>query len=220
MIDIHCHILPNVDDGAKNIENSKVLLKEEIENNNEYVILTPHQNKDNLNKEMLENQFEEFSKNIDLNVKLMLGCELYYYEGMEKDLKDGKILTLNNSKYVLIEFSTRSETKVSDVVYEISSNGFVPIVAHVERYPYLKNDDYLDIVKNGGLIQVNSRCFTTKEHKKKLKFLLKNKLVSFIASDCHDEVRRPCDFEKAKAFVKKKYKDQYTKLFETIPDFV
>ena len=220
MIDIHCHILPNVDDGAKSIESSKKLLNDEIKNNNEYVILTPHQNKENLNKEMLVNQFEEFNKQIDLNVKLMLGCELYYYEGMEKDLKDGKILTLNNSKYVLVEFSTRSETKVSDVVYEISSYGFVPIVAHVERYPYLKNDDYLDIVKNGGLIQINSRCFTTKEYKKKLKFLLKNKLVSFIASDCHDENKRPCDFEKAKTIIKKKYKDQYTKLFETVPDFV
>ena len=220
MIDIHCHILPNVDDGAKSIESSKKLLNDEIKNNNEYVILTPHQNKENLNKEMLVNQFEEFNKQIDLNVKLMLGCELYYYEGMEKDLKDGKILTLNNSKYVLVEFSTRSETKVSDVVYEISSYGFVPIVAHVERYPYLKNDDYIDIVKNGGLIQINSRCFTTKEYKKKLKFLLKNKLVSFIASDCHDEIKRPCDFEKAKTIIKKKYKDQYTKLFETVPDFV
>jgi len=220
MIDIHCHILPNVDDGAKSIESSKNLLNDEIKNNNEYVILTPHQNKENLNKKMLVNQFEEFNKQIDLNVKLMLGCELYYYEGMEKDLKDGKILTLNNSKYVLVEFSTRSETKVSDVVYEISSYGFVPIVAHVERYPYLKNDDYIDIVKNGGLIQINSRCFTTKEYKKKLKFLLKNKLVSFIASDCHDEIKRPCDFEKAKTIIKKKYKDQYTKLFETVPDFV
>lgn len=220
MIDIHCHILPDVDDGSKDLENSISLIEEELKNNNQYIVLTPHQNKFNLNKKEILEKFFDFKEKVNTNAKLMLGCELYYYEGMEKDLKADKILTLNNSNYVLIEFSTRTETNVADVVYDISTLGFKPIIAHVERYPYLKNEDYDEIVKNGGLIQVNSECFLNKSYKKKIKYLLKNELVSFVASDCHDLIKRKCDFEFAKSFIKKKYKNQYSKLFESIPDFV
>lgn len=220
MIDIHCHILPNVDDGSKSIEYSKTMLNSESQNDNKFVILTPHQNKDNLCKEKLIEKFNEFKSSVNYDGKLMLGCELYYYPGMEKDLKDGKILTLNNSKYVLIEFSTSTEWNVPDVCYEIKTMGYTPIIAHVERYPYLNKEDYTNIVKNGGLIQINARCFLNKVYKKTVKYLLKNELVSFIASDCHDIVKRTCDFSIAKSFIKKKYKKQYDKLFNTVPEFV
>ena len=219
MIDIHTHILPSVDDGAKNIDISLGLLKEEIEQGNKYIVLTPHQNKDNLNKEFLISEFNKFKTSVNLDISLFLGCELYYYLGAIKDLKEGKILTINNSNYVLVEFSTRDKTDIANVVYDMSISGFKPIVAHIERYPYLEEKDILEISKYAS-IQVNSNTFKSKEHKKLLKFLLKNNLISFVASDCHNLDSRNCDFYEAKRLISKKYKDAYKKIFETIPEFL
>ena len=220
MGDIHCHILPGVDDGAKDYDHSLELLNQEIENENKYVVLTPHQSQDNITKADLIKAFLEFKKNVDLDISLYLGAEVYYYDGLIEDLKKDRILTLNNTKYVLIEFSTRVDTPISDIVYEISLIGYVPIIAHIERYSYLKFEDICDIVKNGGLIQVNSSSFKNRLYKKLFKNLFKNHLVSFIASDCHDANKRPCDFKEAKKYIMKKYKDQYKRLFEDLPEFV
>ena len=219
MFDIHCHILPGVDDGAKDIDVSKGLIKQEIDNGVKYICLTPHQNSRNLNKEGLIEVFNNLKKEIGDEINLFLGCELYYYDSMIRDLKDGKILTMNNSKYVLVEFSTRLETPISDILYDIKVNGYIPIIAHIERYSYLTLKDYDEISKY-ALIQVNSKSLSDKYYKKQMKYLFKNKLVSFIASDCHNLDRRCCDFTEAKKIISKKYKDQYDKLFNNLPEFL
>ena len=218
MFDMHCHILPGVDDGAKDINISKELIKQEIANDVKYICLTPHQNGRNLNKDGLIEVFNNFKNEIGNDVNLFLGCELYYYDNMIEDLKNGNILTMNNSKYVLVEFSTRLETPITDIVYDIKVSGFIPIVAHIERYSYLKEQDYKDIAKY-ALIQINSKSITDKYYKKQIKYLLKNKLVSFVASDCHNLDRRCVDFTDAKKIISKKYKDQYDKLFNNLPEF-
>ena len=220
MIEMHCHILPMVDDGAKDFDVSLELIKKEIEEDNKIIVLTPHQNKNYLDKELLENRFIELKEKAkDLDCKLYLGSELYYYERFIEDLDNGKIQTMNNSKYVLIEFSTTLETAIADILYDMTIKGYKPIIAHIERYDYLTFDDYKEIAKY-ALIQVNADAFKNKANKKNLKFLLKNKLVTFIASDCHDLNTRCCDYSVAKKVVMKKYKDQYDKLFNQVPEFI
>ena len=146
MLDIHTHILPNVDDGSKSLEESIELLRSEVNNGVTTVILTPHQNARIKTKNELIKRFLEFKKEIDF-IDLYLGSEIYYYDDLIADLVNDRVLTINNSKYVLVEFSTRTETNIADIVYEIVLKGFKPIIAHIERYPYLTLENYLAIKK-------------------------------------------------------------------------
>ena len=86
MTDIHSHILPGVDDGSKSLEISRELLMLEIENGIKDVILTPHQNEKDINKDHLIQVFNDFTNAVkDLDINLYLGSEIYYYEGMLED---------------------------------------------------------------------------------------------------------------------------------------
>ncbi|MBR6071768.1 MAG: hypothetical protein IKP77_02915 [Acholeplasmatales bacterium] len=218
MIDIHTHILYGVDDGSPNSETSKFLIDEEIKNGVKKIILTPHQNEECKRTIELIERFESFKNEFkDYNIDFYLGSEIYYYSNMIDDLKRNELLTINNTKYVLVEFSTDIETDISSIIYDLKINGYLPIVAHIERYPYLSLKDYDEIKKNGALIQVNSKSFERKIYNKRLKYLMKKNLVDFISSDCHNE-KRNCDFEFTKRFIAKKYKKQYDKYFND--DFI
>ncbi len=214
MIDIHTHLIPNFDDGSKSLEMTKKMLDEHVRIGINTIYLTPHQNANNKNKLELVERFEKLKEELkDYPINFYLGSEIYYYNGLIDDLKNDRCLTMNNTKYVLVEFSTRTETNIADIIYEIVIAGFKPIVAHIERYQYLSENDYLEIKSNGALIQVNSKSFENKEYKKILKFLLKNKLIDFIASDCHNDTNRNVDFTEAIKIISKKYKDQFDHIF-------
>ena len=111
------------------------------------------------------------------------------------------------------------ETPIADIVYDIRVLGYTPIIAHIERYPYLTKEDIFEIRANGALIQVNSRTFGNRKSHKLLKLLLKNEMLDFIASDCHNLRERNVDFTEAKNFIQKKFKKQYNKFFVDIFDF-
>ena len=145
---------------------------------------------------------------------IRLGAEIYYYPGLKQDLLSGKALTMDESKYVLVEFSTRTETDITEIVYELSAAGYIPIVAHIERYPYLKKQDYFDIKDAGALIQSNSGSFSHFSSRGLIKYLLKNDLVDFVASDAHDPIKRKVDFSFVHTYIKKKYPSLYTRLIE------
>lgn len=215
MLDMHCHILYGVDDGAKTILETEELIKQEISSGVDHIVFTPHQNENTNNSLELRNVFNEIKDKFkDYQIHFELGSEIYYYPNMDKDLDNKKLLTLNDSKYVLVEFSTYEETNIADILYDLKVSGYKPIIAHIERYSYLKFSDY-DEIKKYALIQVNSLSFEKKEYKKILKYLLKNNMVSFIASDCHNPKSRPANYDTAKKIISKKYKDCYSKLFET-----
>lgn len=196
MVDIHTHILPNVDDGSKSLEISLKLLENEIKNGVTDVFLTPHQNAMNLSKDMLKESFLSFKNNINnLNINIYLGSEIYYYDKLLTDIKEGKILTMNNTNYILVEFSTRFDENVVDKLYDLVVSGYIPIVAHIERYPYLGLKDYEKIHKLGAKIQVNTKTFNEKFFKKNLKYLLNNNFIDFIGTDCHDLEKRNVSYE-------------------------
>ena len=220
MFDIHTHILYGVDDGADSIETSTYLLNQARDNEINKILLTPHQNEELKRSDELIKRFNSFKKEFKyIDIDLYLGAEIYYYPKMIDDLDNNILLTLNNTKYVLVEFSTRMETDIASIIYDLNIRGYKPIVAHIERYRYLKLEDYDDIKAQGALIQVNTKSFLNKGYKKQLKYLLKNHLIDFIASDCHNE-NRDIDFSEVKKLISKKYKDQFDKLFVEIPEFL
>lgn len=217
MIDIHTHILP-VDDGAKDFNDSLELINQEIKEGIKTVVLTPHMNYLYNDVDKIKEAYE-ILKSHNLNINLLLGSEIRYYDNMVSDLNKGLLLTINDTKYVLVEFSLKNKDNITDGIYELIVSGYKPIVAHIERYSYLTKEEIIEIKRMGALIQVNAKSFEKKDYKKVLHFLLKNNYVDFVASDCHDVVYRNVDFNFAKEIVKKKYPNLYTKLFLTEYEF-
>lgn len=219
MIDIHTHILPAVDDGSKSIENSIKMLNDLKENGVTDVILTPHyRGKYLCAKEELITEFNKIKALAkDIPINLYLGQEIYVEKGTFNLLSSGELLTLNNTKYVLLEFHYFNPSDIVEAVYVAKARGFIPIVAHIERYEYLHFDDVFEIKSLGGLIQINASSLLNKENKtylKRVKKLLKNNLVDFIASDCHDF--RPIRIGEARKIVTKKYGEEFAnKVFDT-----
>ncbi len=192
MIDIHTHILPFLDDGSPSIERSLEMLEREAELGVTDVILTPHHRFDfkHGKKEIIEtyNQFVQIANQKRIGVNLYLGQELLIDRRFKEFMASGELITLNDTKYVLIEFNLSAKQNFIDPVYEFVRLGYKPIVAHFERYFYSDLDLAYQIKDFGGLIQLNARSIlgeNTKQAKKLCKQLFKAGLVDFVASDVH-----------------------------------
>ena len=196
MIDIHTHIIPFVDDGSSSLEDSLAMVKHEISIGVDTIICTPHHIFHRYEKSIEDikknfNLLKEEVEKQNLPIKLLLGQEICYThrEDILSFLNEGKLLTLNNSKYVLLEFSfIREPEDITDIVYNFSIKGYKVIIAHVERYEWINMDKVISLKNEGALIQVNSGAivgFTTGKEKRFAKKLLKNNLVDIVASDIH-----------------------------------
>lgn len=219
LIDIHTHILYGVDDGAKDINDSMGLLDEEREQGVDQVILTPHYGPKfgHPDTEVLREKFEairEKAYKYYPEIQLYLGSELYYQQGTVSDLKQGKVLTMNGTRYVLVEFATSDAYShiyraVQDFVYA----GYIPILAHVERYKAVFGhvDKIVELIETGAYIQINAESLIGGIFDKRASFckkLMKERLVHFLGTDCHDfRTRRP-NMKPAAEVVRKKHADQ------------
>jgi protein-tyrosine phosphatase len=213
MVDIHTHVLPFVDDGSQSVEDSLALLTECARQGVTDIILTPHfRGEYALDKEQILEHFAQFKNQVKqsgLNINLYIGREIAITDEFKSEFLLGKYLTLNSSKYVLIECSFNKFTDIAEVVYELKSMGYLPIVAHFERYMYVDLDMAYEIKRIGGYIQVNAGSFVGKQKRKYVKFvkaLFKNGLVDFVSSDIH--FNREVLLSKAEKYVKKKYGEQ------------
>jgi len=196
VIDIHTHILPNVDDGSPDLDTSIDLIKNEINQGVTDIFVTPHYYKyrgylssSEQNKKIFDELVDKVNE-LNLKINLYLGMEVYYTIDMLKLLDDNTLSTMNHSKYVLIEFSLNKELEsIPEAINNLTAKGYVPIIAHPERYPYLTNiREYEFIKKMGALIQINASSINGYYGRKVKKFvlnLIKNNLVDFVASDIH-----------------------------------
>ena len=211
MIDIHSHILPAVDDGSADIDKSLIMLETAVRQGITDIVLTPHYRADYLtNRGEIEQKFQELKEAAALkgiNVALYLGQEIYCFEGMARALKEGKLLTMNGTKYVLVEFSTKHVMDIAETVYMLKNNGYIPIVAHIGRYFYSDVETAREVKEIGGLIQINaSTICKTLFQKKKVFAMIKEGLVDFVASDTH--FKRVNYFTKAYKKVKRKFGEE------------
>ena len=190
MIDIHSHILHGVDDGSKNLEQSLSMLAEEERQGVTDVVLTPHYRADYLTKsDKIRAKFDELktvAEQKGINVKLWLGQEIYVFADIAKAIKDGKILTINGGKHVLVEFSLKHFNDISETVYLLKEKGFIPIVAHIGRYFYANRETAREVKDLGGLIQINANSVCGGFlYRRKTFQMIKDGLVDFVASDVH-----------------------------------
>lgn len=204
MIDLHCHILPQVDDGSGSLEESMKMISIAYSDGIKQIIATPHRNHpiDFIHNKSIEDAFELLSSELkkqNPEMRLYLGSELFitngYIDVLDKRPYD---FTINNSRYVLIEFDiSASFSLVQDAIHELKVRGFIPILAHVEYYEALFNNlDRIHILKDEGVaIQVTSSNLTGKNGRQMQTFvkdLISKGLVDFVSSDAHKSTyRRP-----------------------------
>lgn len=198
MIDIHSHIIPNVDDGARSVEETFNILKEAQEAGFTDVILTSHflLNYYETNAQELifwKEKLQEVLKKQGTKINLHSGMEIYITNQMEELLESKKILTLANSRYMLIELPLATNVKYFDyVVYYLEAKGIKPIIAHPERYKCVQKDPDIveEYIEKGCLIQCNYGSIVNlygREAEKTIKTLLKKNQVHFLGSDVHRE---------------------------------
>ena len=211
MVDIHTHIIPCVDDGSPSLEESMKMIRHEIDIGVDTIICTPHHiyGKYEKSVEEIKEQYNLLVSEVDkekLPVKLLLGQEICYThrEDQIKMLKECKLLTMNNTNRVLLEFSfTREPEDLAEVIYNFSVNGYQVIVAHVERYEWISFNKVLTLRQEGALIQINSNSYlglTTWKEKRFTRKLIKHGLVDFVASDTHSF--RPSTLDKVYSKIK------------------
>lgn len=199
MIDIHSHIIPNVDDGSESIDESLKMLKEEVSMGITDVICTPHYRRHMFttgNKEIYLSflNLKEASKNNNLDINIYLGQEIYIHslQGFKKTLEmlnNGEIYSYENTKYILLEFSYTDEIDITEAAYMAIIKGYKPIIAHIERYQYINSIEKVqEIIDVGALIQINASSVIGKDGMRTKKFirkLINNNCVSFVSSDIH-----------------------------------
>lgn len=232
MIDIHCHILPNVDDGSESLEESIEMAKIAESEGITRIVNTSHchfdfkYKKGNELKLELE-KFNQALKEENINIEVLLGNELYYTSDLIERFDELDFFSMNNSKYILMEFSPINFPKnIEDVIYEIKIRGYIPIIAHAERYKQVQEDVniMLDCIKEGALIQVNASSILGKNGEKvedTSKKLLDNNMVHFVATDAHSSNRRRPLIKDSYNYILKNYgKEVSEKLFIENPTAV
>ncbi len=214
LFDIHCHIIPGVDDGSKSLEESIKMLEMEYKDGIRNIILTPHFRYDmfEASEETVQKQYARLVAAASerwADLKLYLGCELHTSMDMVECLRQGKRRTMAGSRYVLTEFSGGDgKTYVKERIQKLKFSGYYPIIAHVERYPSVRDDlDLIEELRNmGACIQVNADTISGKDGfgmKRFAKKLMKEDLLDFVGSDGHGAKSRTPDMGKAYAVVVK-----------------
>lgn len=201
--DIHCHLLPYVDDGASNLEESIELLREQAEQGVTTICLTPHFRSDmfETSDEEVRSQFDRIQTVIrkeQIPVSVMLGREYYCNAEFKKLIQNRNVIPLGPSNVVLIEFSSSvSMNELVEVLRMTQEHGYRALFAHVERYKTIRDfpESAGILAKRGALLQVNASSILgqeTKELKETTRRLLKQQLVFAVASDSHRmEFRAP-----------------------------
>lgn len=225
MIDIHSHIVFEVDDGPKTIEDSRALLEESYRQGVRTIISTSHRRKgmfETPEAKIEENfkQVQELAKEIADDLTVLYGAEIYYTSDILDKLEQGKIPRLADSQYALIEFSMITPYKeIHTALSNVLRLGVTPVVAHIERYHCLENDEkkVRDLINMGCYTQINSSSVlkpklfgdTYKFIKKRAQFFLEKDLVHFVASDMHNLDPRPPYMQEAYQIISKKYGESH-----------
>ena len=154
LVDIHCHILPGVDDGAPDMETSRAMIRDAYEQGVRYIIATPHYRPEMFEPSMKKvirvyHELRDYAE--EVGIGLRLGCEYYRNEQMIRHLDKKLRPTMLGSRYVLTEFSTNdSFVTVRNYIYELITKGYRPIVAHVERYFCCQEPERIQELKKLG----------------------------------------------------------------------
>lgn len=200
MIDIHCHILPGIDDGPLEIETSIEMFKIAADDGITHIVATPHfiYNDKPTIKDINElvTLIEKRIQADKIKVKLLSGADIRLTYELIYGIEKNEIMTINGSRYFLLELPPLLPPNLDNFFFSIKMNGFIPIITHPERdYNLLSSIDKLKSLKDAGaLIQITAMSITGEfgnQIKSFSQMLLKKGMVDFIASDAHNTIHRP-----------------------------
>lgn len=210
MLDIHTHFLPEMDDGAKNTEESKRMLKDSFFQGIEICVATPHcivHSREDITGfiEKRGRKYRELEEELEKDKspypKLKLGAEVYLDNDISK-YEDLKSLCIGDSSYMLLEIPHHIKpTLMSEWIYNLSLKGIKPIIAHIDRY-----ENWKEIISEAGsekiVLQVNASRFLSFSGRRFISKLCKYKDCFIVSSDMHNMSSRRCNMRKAyeKAF--------------------
>ena len=196
MIDFHTHIIPNIDDGSRNIEETLILIKEAEQAGFKKIISTSHYiegyyETENIDRQVWIDALNEKIKEQNMKMELYLGSEIYFTDNIINLIKEGKAASINGSKYLLFEMPLNAKPlNLYDMIYEVLRCKMIPILAHPERYSFVQNDTnlILDLIEKGVLMQCNFGSFIGVYGSKAqsvAKELLQRNMVHFLGTDVH-----------------------------------
>lgn len=213
-IDIHCHVLPKLDDGSASLQESIKMLKQAYRQGIQAVVATPH----------YSHQFMEESPGTIINLckrlelkartevspdfRIYPGQEIYYSQETSEKLRRNQLLTMGESTYILIEFMPNVPySLVYRAVRELTEKGYCPILAHIERYGVLREKGRVEeLIKAGAYMQMNYRRIGGEWYDETTRWcrkMLKSERIHFLATDMHNTKNRYPQTQEAEAWMLK-----------------
>lgn len=232
MLDIHCHILHGIDDGAGDLTDSVEMAQIAAANGTKAVFATPHCNMSGFFLNFWSNEFDEHLgalqkavKDRGINLEIYPGQEIHLESGFAQRLKKGELITLNRSKYALVEFDFyEQEDEAYKKTDALVSEGYIPVISHPERYGFVyENADAIAKLRRlGALIQLNAGSLSGNFGKASAKIAhdtLGRGLADFVASDAHSQYSRTPDLSQAHEYVCENFSYEYAdRLFRINPE--
>ncbi|HVZ18002.1 MAG TPA: CpsB/CapC family capsule biosynthesis tyrosine phosphatase [Terriglobales bacterium] len=206
MIDIHCHILPSVDDGARSWEMALAMCAMAREDGIEHIVATPHANDVYFYDRPAHHKLaDELAQRFGNSLQISLGCDFHFsFENIQDALENPSRYTIDNTPYLLVEFSDYSiPPSVDDNLAKLINLGLKPIITHPERNPLVQRrpERVLEWVRGGCLVQVTGSALTGrwgKTAQSVAQWLFEAKAVHVLASDGHNVTSRKPTLKKAR----------------------
>jgi len=220
VIDIHCHILPEVDDGPQSWEMAEAMCRMALQDGIEHMVATPHSNDRYFyDRQYLSTLLETLQRRIGPHPELSLGCDFHLsFDNMQAALRMPERFCIGKSHYLLVEFSNFSiSPQVDDWFTQMLQRGITPIITHPERNPILQENPQR-IVKwseLGCAVQVTASVFTGfwgPRPRQIANWLLKEKTLHFLSTDAHDTKRRVPILSEARKVIAKDFGEELAQL--------
>lgn len=220
IIDVHCHILPGLDDGAADIRESQKMLRMAYDQGICSVIATPHYSIQfqNNTPELIRKKCDELqewaTRELDEKFHIYPGQEIFSFHHVVEKLDQGKLLSLAGSSCVLLEFlPSVSFSSLYKTVRELTMTPYRPILAHIERYQELRKKEKVEeLIETGALMQMNYRPIGGKWYGDTTRWCRKMLLegnIHFLGTDMHDTEQRYPETEEAMLWMEKNLDEEY-----------
>lgn len=224
MIDLHCHILPGIDDGAQNLPESLRMAKMAVKQGIHTIVATPHYIKNRYEnpKQMIFTKISELNEALKvekIDLKILPGQEPRIDGDLLAGMGKGEIISLNGTNYLFIEFPSANVPRYAEkLFYDLQLNGLIPVIVHPERNMELIEHPELlyQFVKKGALSQVTAASLSGEFGKKIKNFsqqLIEFNLTHFIASDAHNTTKRGFRLQEAYKSVATRFDSDYECMF-------
>ncbi len=227
MVDIHCHALYGVDDGAGSIEESTAMLQQAESQGVETIVLTPHYRHGMFDypAEQIRENFARLKQEAEqTGIALCLGCEYHVDSRILEALQENPCFSLAGGDFVLTEYSFDTDfSYIYMQTQKLISCGYIPVIAHVERYGCFLKDPKLclELSNTGAFIQINADSVLGLEGRAGERFcrkILKRGWADIVAGDAHGIDTRACHLKKCMEYISRKYGEDYAELlFEENP---